>query len=107
LQRLLDLDHQDDLWYALSIRGHQANGGFADITFIRRPYTDSECFPELLNVLAMAAGNPPDYPTVDFLNFSTASVHVMPTDLWKRGPREAIADLEFCRFQSVAQEGAR
>jgi len=107
LQRFLELDHQEDLWHALTIRGHQANGGFADITFIRRPYTDSQCFPELLNVLAVAAGNAPHSPTVDFLDFSTASVHVMPSELWKRDPREAIADLEFRRSLSVAQEGAR
>jgi len=107
LQRFLELDHQEDLWFALTIRGHQANGGFADITFIRRPYADSEYFPELLNVLAVAAGNPPDYPTVDLLDFSTASVHVIPTELCNHDPREAIADLEFGRSLSVAQEGAR
>jgi hypothetical protein len=90
LQRFLELEHQEDLWYALTIRSHQANGSLAEITFIRRPYTDSQFFPELLAVLATVAGNPPHDATVDF---STASVLVMPAGSWKRDPRRVIAEL--------------
>jgi hypothetical protein len=90
LQRFLELQDQEDLWYALTTRGHQVNGDFADLTFIRRPYYDPHHFPELLDVLATAAGNPPRYPNEDF---STASVHIMPGESLKRGPQEVIAEL--------------
>ena len=37
LKRFLELRNQEDLWYALTVRAHQVNGGFDDVTFIRRP----------------------------------------------------------------------
>jgi hypothetical protein len=104
LRRCLQLEHQEDVWYALTIRGYQANGHFADITYIRRPYADSEYLPELIAVLATVAGHPPQDAAADF---STASVHVMPADSWKRDPRRLIAELGFGRSASIAQEGPR
>jgi hypothetical protein len=104
LRRYLTLEHQEDVWYSLTIRGHQADGHFAEITFIRRPYTDSEHFPELLTFLATAAGDPPRDVAADC---STASVHLMPAGSCKRDPRRVIAELGYGRSASLAQEGRR
>ena len=90
LQRFLELQDRKDLWYALTMRGHQVNGDFVDITFIRWPYDDPLHFPELLEILATAAGNPPRDPDADF---STASVHIIANDSLNREPREVIAEL--------------
>src|SRR5262249_30816329 len=48
LQTFLESRAQEKLWYALTTRGYQVNGGIADITFIRYPYRDPEDFQELL-----------------------------------------------------------
>jgi hypothetical protein len=90
LRRSLELRGQQDLWYALTVRGHQVNGLFADMTVIRRPYRDPESFPEFLNVLAVAGGDPPRDPGPDF---STASIHLIPAELARREPSGAIAEL--------------
>jgi len=90
LQRFLELQDQEDLWYAQTTRGHQVNGDFTDITVIRRPYDDPLHFPELLDILATAAGNPPSYPNADF---SKASVHIIARDLLKCESREVMAEL--------------
>ncbi len=90
LKRFLELRDQRDVWYALTVRAHQVNGGFADITVIRRPYHDPEYFPELLAVLATTAGNPPRDSDMDF---STASIHIIPEELARREPRGAIVEL--------------
>ena len=90
LQRFLELEGREDLWYALTARGHQVNGGFVDITVIRRPYDDASHFPELLAILATVAGNPPHHPDADF---SRASVHIMAQELLKGEPREVMAEL--------------
>ena len=66
LRRFLEREGREDLWYAMTERGHQVNGGFVDITVIRRPYDDAAHFAELLAVLATAAGNPPRHPDADF-----------------------------------------
>ena len=90
LQRVLKLRNEDDIWYALTVRSHQFNGGFADISMIRRPCRDLQQFLELQAVLATAAGNPPGTLAVDF---STASVCVFPNELLRREPREVVAEL--------------
>lgn len=89
LKRFLELRNQEDLWYALTVRAHQVDGGFADVTFIRRPYHDSQRFPKFLAVLATAAGNPPHDPDSDF---STASVSIFPDELGKREARQVLSE---------------
>jgi hypothetical protein len=93
LQQFLELQNLEDLCYALTIRAHQASGAFADITFIRHPYDDPYHFPELMDVLASAAGNPPPFSSPFKADFSTAAVQVVPEESWKRSPRKVIADL--------------
>lgn len=56
LRRLLELADQRGVWYAVTTRGHQQDGGFADVTNIHRPYSDPQCLPEFLSVVA--AGHP-------------------------------------------------
>jgi hypothetical protein len=90
LKRVLELRNEQDLWYALTERAHQVDGGFVDITVIRRPYHDPEWFPEFLAVLATVGGDPPRDSDTDF---STASIHIIPVELATREPRGAIAEL--------------
>jgi hypothetical protein len=90
LKRFLELRTQEDLWYALTTRGHQVDGRFVDLTFIRRPYHEPQVFPEFLAVLATAAGNPPRGPD-SYL--STVSITIIPVELGKREAREVISDL--------------
>jgi hypothetical protein len=90
--QLLELQNLEDISYALTIRAHQVNGDVSEITFFRHPYYESHRFPELLDVLATAAGSPPPYTDMFKGDFSTASVQVVPEDLWTGGPRAFIID---------------
>jgi hypothetical protein len=90
LQRFLELPDHKDLWFAFLMRGHLVNGQSDEIIIMRWPCRDSREFPELSEVLATAAGNPPRDSTIDL---SSAVVHVIPDKLLKREPREVIAEL--------------
>jgi hypothetical protein len=101
LRRFLELQDRKDMWYALTIRGHQVNDNFVDLTFIRRPYDDPLQFPEFLNILATAAGHPPRDPDADYSN---ASVHILAQELLKSEPREVMAELLSHPSPTVDQE---
>jgi hypothetical protein len=58
LQQSLEGLDQRDAWYALTTRAYLANGQIIDLTTIRWPYQDSRYFPEVLDILAVAAGDP-------------------------------------------------
>jgi hypothetical protein len=81
LKKMLERGGQENLWYAITVRGHQANLGAADISFIRRPYCEPENFQELMDVLATVAGSPPCHPSADY---SAAIVHIMPAGVSQR-----------------------
>jgi hypothetical protein len=87
LKKVLEREGQERLWYAITVRGHQANLGAADISFIRRPYCEPENFQELMDVLATVAGNPPCYPSADY---SAAIVHIIPAGMSRREWLEAL-----------------
>ena len=84
LRRYLELQHQQGLWYALTMRAHHADGRFSDVTVIRKPYDDRLVFPELLVVLATAAGNAPESTVSDF---TKASIHLIADESVNREPR--------------------
>jgi hypothetical protein len=90
LEQFLRLPDQDVMWYALTMRLHQVNGDFEDLTFIRRPCNDPNHREELLQILATVAGNPPHSGDVDFRE---ASVHGIPRELLKLEPRKLMAEL--------------
>jgi hypothetical protein len=100
LQQFLERQGQEKLWYALTTRGHQQNGGFADITMIRRPCDDPPHLSELLDILATAGGNPPSDPNLDY---SKAAVHIIAEEMANREPREVIAELLGHRSPAVDQ----
>jgi hypothetical protein len=77
-------------WYALTYRGHQVRGGFAELTQIRRVSEAAEHLDELQSVLAKAAGRPPKNESVDF---SPALVVIIPDELQNVDPCEAIRRL--------------
>ncbi len=62
----LDRRGQENLWYAITVRGHQVNHGTEDISFIRYPYRESANLQELMDVLATVAGNPPRHSSADY-----------------------------------------
>ena len=62
LQHVLARQNQRNLWYAVTIRGHQVNGEFIDLTIIRKPYDDPNGIPEMVQILDAVAGNPPPTP---------------------------------------------
>jgi hypothetical protein len=86
LRKTLERKGDQGLWYALTIRGNQVNGDFADITFIRQPYCEPQNLQEFLDVLATAAARPPRSSAVDY---STAKVHVTP----KRMSRQELLEV--------------
>jgi hypothetical protein len=90
LKQFLERDEQEELWYALTWRGHQANGGFADITVIRHPHREPQYFPEFLAVMATSAGNPPSGPDLDF---STGAVSLIPEGSRDRDAHEVMVEL--------------
>ena len=86
---LEDLD-QRGLWYAVTIRGRQANGAHSDMSFIRHPYDEPQHFQEVLLVLARAGGTS---GCDDAGCFSTAAVHMVSDELSRQGPSWLIARL--------------
>ncbi len=90
LRRYLEVRGQEDVWYAMKVRGHQTDGGFADMPFVRRPYNEPDAFSEFLEILAMAAGNSSGEPAA---KFSSCSVRLLDQSLLKRDPRSAVAEL--------------
>jgi hypothetical protein len=89
LRRSLEVQHHRDLWYAVTLRGFQANGEFADTTFIRRPYAETDRFAEFLEIMAAATASPPKL----WRNLASATVHLIPDELSERDPREVITEL--------------
>jgi hypothetical protein len=90
LRNYLERQDNEKLWYALKFRTHQVDGGVLDVTFIRWPYDDAIHFNELLDVLATAAGNPPEDADPDY---SRATVQVIDPSSLNSDAREAIAEL--------------
>jgi hypothetical protein len=85
----------DNLWYALTIRAYQVDGGAADITFIRHPFREPCYVKEFHHVLAAAAGISPRHSTV---GYNRAEVHILPVDVAEREPREVMEALLFHPF---------
>jgi hypothetical protein len=76
-------------WYAITTRSFAASG-ITTLTSYSRPYDSPGSFAQFVDLLAAAAGKPPSYPESDY---SRARVVVIPDDLARREPREAIAEL--------------
>jgi hypothetical protein len=83
LQSFLEQRGQENFWYAVTIRGHQANGGMEDIAFIRFPYRDPDHVSEFQEALAAAAGNPTS-------RYFQAAVHILPANLPERAFRDVL-----------------
>jgi hypothetical protein len=90
LQTCLARSGWRDAWYALTYRGHQANGGIGEMTQIRRLSEAADHLDELHAVMATAAGRPPQFEGPDF---SHARVKVIPDTMRAMDPREAITRL--------------
>ncbi len=81
LKKALERRGQENLWYAITVRAHQANHGAADISFIRYPYREPENLQELRDVLATVAGSPTRHSSAEY---PAAIVHIMPAGMSKR-----------------------
>ena len=86
----LEIQAQQSLWYALTVRVQQSGKEISDVTYVRRLNDDSRYFPELLDILASAAGTSSCDPTS---NLSTVSVHVFADELLNREPCKVVAEL--------------
>jgi hypothetical protein len=100
LKKAIERQGQENLWYAITVRGHQANHVAADISFIRYPYREPENLQELMDILAIVAGSPPRSPSADY---SAAIVHIMPAGMSQRGWLEAMQASSLLR-QAVPHE---
>ncbi len=90
LRTLLERSGHRNLWFAVTTRHYQINGGAGDLTYIRHPYLEPEHFRELQSVLAIAVGKPPLDPS----RFgSGCAVHIVPKELSDREPREVVEQL--------------
>jgi hypothetical protein len=90
LRIALDRREQQGLWYAFTLRSHQADGRTAESNYVRRPYREPENFRELPEILARAAGNPSPSPAS---RFSAAEIHILSREQSGREPREVVAEL--------------
>ena len=90
LRQRLELRGQENVWYAMQLRGHYDDGLIVDTPIVRRPYTAPQSFPELLEILSIVAGKSPGEPTDRFM---ATVVSLLPESLLTRDPRDAVADL--------------
>jgi hypothetical protein len=89
-QRYLERRHEENLWYAYTVRTHERNGKYADCTYLRHPYKDPFVFEELRTFLAGLAENPPHFETEELANVTFA---VIPDDLLKHDESMAVRRL--------------
>ncbi|SIO40524.1 hypothetical protein SAMN05444166_4432 [Singulisphaera sp. GP187] len=94
LRRYLERRNLQDLRYAVTIRGHQPNGDYYDIHFIRHPCESPVHFQELLNILADVSRAPGHEKAA---NFPGASTHDISEAVLSREPSEIIAELDRIR----------
>jgi hypothetical protein len=87
LKAVLQRRGQENLWYAITVRTHLADQRVEDISFIRYPYRQPECLPELVDVLDAVAGSPPHRPSADH---AAAIVRIVPAEMSQRECLEAM-----------------
>ncbi len=87
LKKALERRGPENLWYAITVRGHLADHRTEDTSFIRHPYREPENLQELMDVLATVAGSAPGHPSADY---SAAIVHTMPAGMSQREWLEAM-----------------
>jgi hypothetical protein len=81
LMKALERRGEENLWYAITVRAHLANGRCEDMLFIRHPSRQLDHLMELTDIVATVAGIPPRRPSADY---SAAVVHIMPARMSQR-----------------------
>jgi hypothetical protein len=74
-------------FYALRVQLGRADNKAGYIVYVRYPNLEQDNVHELMDVMAVAAGNPPPYRTIDFSN---AVVRVVPAGTTRQGLLDAI-----------------
>jgi hypothetical protein len=78
-------------WYVITTKSFQINGHIEVISTITKPYEMIEpYYSEFLGILALAAGHPPQYASIDFMN---AKVCVIPNRLLHANARTVLDEL--------------
>jgi len=78
-------------WYVITTKSFQINGHIEVISTITKPYEMIEpYYSEFLGILALAAGYPPQYASIDFTN---AKVCVIPNRLLHANARTVLDEL--------------
>jgi hypothetical protein len=102
LRTALQRRGQQDLWYVLTLRVHQADQGVTEISYIRRPYRDIDDFGELVEILVMAAGNESQSRPE---RFADLQIQVLSREQSQRAPREVVEEL--LRQQAPSSRSSR
>jgi hypothetical protein len=90
LRTFLELGRQQNLWYAMTVRSHLANGSFIDVPYVRQPYGEPNLFFEFLDVLGTATEDPPCEPDGDCTN---AVIHIVPDEILKCERQDVLTEL--------------
>jgi hypothetical protein len=90
LQRYLGEHRQRTIWYAVTMRHHQANGHVAEITTIKHLNERLRDCGQFLDLLAAIRGEARWYPDADF---SRLRIDTIPEDLLNWEPRQAIYEM--------------
>jgi hypothetical protein len=80
----------ESLWYAVTFQFLQEDGGISEITTIEHPYNSTKAFPSFADLLGEIAGKRQDDAGA---SAKAPAVHLIPEELSKRPPREAVAEL--------------
>jgi hypothetical protein len=99
LRKILERMENRVLFDGFTVQVRQANGRVGNMHFLRYPVRGPENVHELLDLMATAAGNPPQYRTIDY---STAVVHAVPAETSRQELFEGITASSRSRDSALA-----
>ncbi len=83
-----------NVWFAIVVRNHQANGNFTDVAISYRPGERPECFDDAKAVLLKVTGNRPGPCTMAYRN---AKIEVIEDAMMEMEPVDGLRQLLITR----------